>query len=116
MEETGVSCTDEGAGPSATIALVEFFKTSEGRLHGLRIAGVIYTIGLLPGCLMLLSAADPMCAMRITYTAGWWLSFGDKRPAQAVGDLLSPRRLLGVILVVLGLIGSFYFIRHDYPR
>ena len=103
-----MSCADDAPGASATIARVEFFKTSEGRLHGLRIAGVIYTIGLLPGCLMLLSAADPMCIMRITYTAGWWLSFCDKRPAHAFGDLLSARRLLGVILVVLGLIGSFY--------
>jgi hypothetical protein len=49
---------------------MEFFKTSEGRLHGTRIAGAIYTIALLPGCLIS-PALDPMCIMRITYTAGW---------------------------------------------
>ena len=94
---------------------MEFFKTSEGRLHGLRIAGVIYIIGLLPGCWMMLSALDPMCVMRITYAAGWWLAFGDKRSPRAAGDLLTLRRLLGVVLVVLGLIGSFYFIPRHYP-
>ena len=51
--------------------------------------------------------------MRITYTVGWWLSFCDKRPAYAAGDLVSLRRLFGVVLVVLGLIGSFYFIGND---
>lgn len=90
---------------------MEFFKTSEGRLHAGRIAGVVYTIAVLPGCLILLHSADPMCIMRITYTVGWWLSFCDKRPALAAGDLLNhPRRLLGVALVVLGVIGSFYVI------
>jgi len=90
---------------------MEFFKTSEGRLHGTRIAGAIYAIALLPGC-VISPALDPMCIMRITYTAGWWISFCDKRPAHAAGDLLSLRRLLGVVLVVIGLIGSFYFIGH----
>ena len=92
---------------------MEFFKTSEGRLHGGRIAGAIYTIGLLPGCWMLWHAADLNCIMRLIYTAGWWLSFCDKGPVNATRDLLSqPRRLLGVVLVVVGLIGSFYVIGH----
>ena len=95
---------------------MEFFRTSEGRLHGTRIAGAIYTIGLLPGCLTLWYAADPMCVMRLTYTLGWWLSFCDKRPAQSAGDLLRyPRRLLGLALVLVGLIGSFYFVRQKWP-
>ncbi len=91
---------------------MEFFKTSEGRLHGLRLAGAIYTIGLLPGCWMLLYQADPMCLMRVTYTAGWWLAFSDKRPVHATGELLSQwRRLLGIVLILVGLIGSFSLIR-----
>ncbi len=90
-----------------------FFETSEGRLHFGRIAGAIYTIGLVPSCLTLWYGADPMCMMRLMYTAGWWLSFCDKRPDAAARDLLSsPRRLLGIVLVVFGLIGSFYFIGH----
>ena len=95
---------------------MEFFKTSDGRLHGARIAGAIYTIGLLPGCVTLWYGADPQCLMRLTYTAGWWLSFCDKRPANAARDILSPpRRLLGVVLVVLGLIGSFYVSGLTWP-
>jgi len=95
---------------------MEFFKTAEGRLHGARIAGVIYTIGLLPSCVQLLYAADPMSIMRVTYTAGWWLSFCDKRPAHGVDELFRhPRRLLGIALVVLGLIGSFYVIGRNFP-
>src|SRR5215204_5545755 len=95
---------------------MEFFKTSEGRLHGTRIAGAIYTIGLIPGCLTWLYAADPMCIMRITYTAGWWLSFCDKGPTPVARDLLRhPRRVVGIVLVVLGLIGSFYVTWHHYP-
>jgi hypothetical protein len=58
---------------------VEFFRTSEGGLHGMRIAAAIYTIALLPGC-VISPGLDAMCFMRITYTAGWWLSFCDKRP------------------------------------
>ena len=95
---------------------MEFFKTAEGRLHGTRIAGAIYTIGLIPGCLVWLYAADAMCLMRIAYTAGWWLSFCDKRPAPVARDLLGhPRRVLGIVLVVLGLVGSFYIIWFHYP-
>ena len=93
---------------------MEFFKTSEGRMHGTRVAGAIYTLALLPGCLTLWYAADPMCIMRLTYTLGWWLSFCDKRPAQSAGDLVShSRRLLGIALVAVGLIGSFYVVRHQ---
>jgi hypothetical protein len=91
---------------------MEFFKTSEGRLHGTRIAGMIYAIALLPGCMMS-PVLGPVCIMRITYTAGWWLSFCDKRPTQAAGDLVSLRRLFGVVLVVIGLVGGFYVVGHD---
>jgi hypothetical protein len=94
---------------------MEFFKTSEGRMHNTRIAGAVLTIGLLPGCPTLWYTADPVCIMRATYCLGWWLSFCDKRPAQSAGDLLNhSRRLLGLALMVVGLIGSFYFVRHKW--
>jgi hypothetical protein len=96
---------------------MDFFKTSDGRLHGGRVAGVLYIIGLLPNCLMALSSEPaPKCIMQLTYTAGWWLAFCGKSPALAARDLLSLQRLLGVVLVALGLIGSFYVVGNKWPR
>jgi hypothetical protein len=94
---------------------MDFFKTSDGRLHSGRVAGAIYIIGMLPTCSMS-GEPGPRCIMQLTYTAGWWLAFCDKRPAVTARDLLSLQRLLGVVLVALGLIGSFYLIGHKVPR
>jgi hypothetical protein len=90
---------------------MEFFKTDDGRLHGNRIAGVLYIIGFLPGCIW--GAIGPMCIMRLTFVAGWWLSFCDKRPVHRGAELRQGRRLIGIIVVLIGLIGSFYFIGHN---
>lgn len=89
-----------------------FFKTSEGRLHAGRLAGVLYLIGYLPG--VLLDGLTANNVARLTYTAGWWLSFCDKRPALGTEDLLkSPHRLVGVILILSGLVGTFYVLARN---
>jgi hypothetical protein len=88
---------------------MEFFNTSEGRLHFARIAGVLYAVGLLVGCVES-PRLDRRCIMRITYTAGWWLSFCDKGSTHAVSALVNVRRLCGILLVLIGLIGSFYLL------
>jgi hypothetical protein len=86
---------------------MEFFKTADGRRHGLRIAGVIYIVGLIP--VLMLDGLTQRNLMWLVYTAGWWLAFADKRPAPTTRDLLrDARRLAGLALVVVGLFGSFY--------
>ena len=92
-----------------------FFQTSEGRLHAGRLAGVIYTVALLPGCYLFLYV-DAMCVARTIFTVGWWLSFGDKRPPHTGSELLAARRMLGIVLVVAGIVGQFYAIRFGPPH
>jgi len=88
---------------------MKFFQTSEGRLHTGRIAGLILVVGLVPGCL---EVVDPLCLMRIVFTAGWWLSFGEKRPAHTLSEMVHPIGIIGVILILLGIAGQFYFVGH----
>jgi hypothetical protein len=90
---------------------MKFFQTSEGRLHTGRIAGLCYVVGLLPGCIEV-PALEPRCLMRVIFTAGWWLSFGEKRPARTPSELVHPLRIIGGILMVVGLAGQFYVARH----
>jgi len=87
---------------------MKFFQTSEGRLHVGRIAGLVYVVGLVPGCREL----EPLCLMRIIFTAGWWLSFGEKRPAHTLSEMVHPIGIIGVILILLGIAGQFYFVGH----
>lgn len=84
-----------------------FFETNEGRLHTGRIGGLIYILALLPGCF---HVTEPLCLMRIVFTAGWWLSFCDKRPAHTLSEMAHPLRIIGVILILLGIAGQFYFV------
>jgi hypothetical protein len=87
-----------------------FFKTSEGRVHGGRIAGIIYIISLLPGC-HYFHDIDRLCLMRMASTAGWWLSFCDQTQPRTFAEMLHhPRRAVGVITLVAGLVAHFYFI------
>jgi hypothetical protein len=87
---------------------MKFFKTSEDRLHTGRIAGVIYVLALLPGCRYFLDVG-PVCVMRIVFTAGWWLSFCDKQPARTISEMARPIRMIGIIALLLGIVGQFYF-------
>jgi hypothetical protein len=58
-----------------------------------------------------------MCVTRIVFTAGWWLSFCDKSPAHTGAELVTnPRRLLGIVLMVVGTVGQFYVISFGPPH
>ncbi len=86
---------------------MNFFQTTEGRPHVGRVVGVLYLIALLPECL--LQHMAPISWARIMMTAGWWLSFGDKRQRTTWAELVShPRTLLGTILLLFGLVGGFF--------
>ena len=89
---------------------MDFFRTSEGRLHAGRIAGIIYLVGLLPGC-EFFRDIDRLCVMRIVSTVGWWFSFCDYTQPPTFAEMARhPRNLLGLIILVAGLIGQFYVI------
>ena len=83
-----------------------FFETEEGGLHGGRIAGLIYPLGLAPECIHF---PDSYCFCGITMLAGWWLCFGSKRIPQTLSELLRLPRLIGAILILLGIAGRYYF-------
>ena len=88
---------------------MKFFQTSEGRLHTGRAAGLLYVLALVPGCREFL-VVEPLCLVRIIFTAGWWLSFCDKRPARTLSEMAHPLGIIGVIMILLGIAGSFYFV------
>ena len=95
--------------------MVEFFRTSNGRQHVGRIAGVLYVFGLPWACNLHLM--QPLCGASIAYVVGWWLLFCDKR---GVDNTLSsvfatPVRIIGLVLTLAGLAGEFYFIRYFPP-
>ena len=96
-----------GAGDSD----MKFFQTSEGRPHIGRIAGLLFVVALVPGCIEV-PVLEPLCLMRIICTAGWWLSFGEKRPARTLSEMVHPLGINGVILILLGTAGQFYFVGH----
>ena len=89
---------------------MKFFQTSEGRPHIGRSAGVLYVVGLVPGCREFL-VVEPVCLLRIIATAGWWLSFGKKQPAHTLSEIVNPIGIIGLILILRGLAGQ-YFVGH----
>jgi hypothetical protein len=85
-----------------------FFRTSEGRLHGNRIAGLGYIFIVVLECREF-QVLEPSCLMWIIFTTGWWLSCCGKRSR----TLADPIGIIGGILILLGLAGLFYFVgRH----
>lgn len=90
---------------------MKFFQNSEGRPHVGRIAGLLYVVALVPGCREFL-VLEPLCLARISFTAGWWLSFGGKRSLFTLSEIVHPPGIIGAILMVLGLVGQFYFVGH----
>ena len=85
---------------------MKFFQTSEGRPHIGRIAGVLYVVGLLPGCRWFL-VVEPVCLLRIIFAAGWWLAFGKKQPAHTLSEMVNPIGIIGLIPILLGLAGQY---------
>jgi hypothetical protein len=84
-----------------------FFRTSDGRLHVGRLGGVLYTIGVAPGCI---EFHDLYCFAAVTFIAGWCLCFGAKQ-RRTFREMLDPVGIFGTILMVLGIAGQFYFVR-----
>ena len=87
---------------------MRFFETDEGRPHVGRICALIYTLALAPGCEYFVSIG-PLCVMRIVFTIGWWLAFGQKKPARTFAEFAHPLGFVGMFLIVVGLAGQFHF-------
>ena len=85
-----------------------FFRTDEGRPHIGRICGLLYLVGFTPQCI---EFRDPYCFAGLTFIAGWWLCFGAKQAKRSYREMLHPIGIIGLILIVLGLAGQFYFVR-----
>lgn len=85
-----------------------FFHDSEDRLHVGRICGVLYVIGIAPGCLLF---HDAYCYAGIAVIAGWCLCFGAKQRKSTFREMFHPLGIVGIILIVLGVAGQFYFTR-----
>ncbi len=88
---------------------MKFFLTSEGRLHTGRIAGCLFALSLLPGCNWF-RVVQPLCLARIVFAVGWWLAFCGKLPALDFIGLRAPLRMTGLVLILVGLVGGFYFV------
>ena len=89
---------------------MKFFRDSEGRLHLIRIAALPYVIILLMDCREF-RVRELSCLTDLILTTGWWLSFCGKRPWRTLSDLTThPIEIIGLILVLAGLVGKFYFV------
>jgi hypothetical protein len=85
-----------------------FFQDDEGHLHGGRLAAVLYTVGLIPGCGSHVFA--PLCLSRAVFALGWWIAFCEKRPSRTFSELAHhPHSVVGVTLLISALIAQTYF-------
>jgi hypothetical protein len=90
--------------------MMSFFRTTDGRVHFLRIGTVLYSLAVLPGCGFSLDP-DALCFTRLVSAVGWWIAFTAKGfPASGRDAVFSPRSILGVTLVLAGLVGNSYFL------
>jgi hypothetical protein len=87
---------------------MDFFKDDNGRLHGARIAGVIYILAVVHG--LVEDWVNPMWAVRIITTAGWCLAFCDKRPPRSSELLTGGRHVVGLVMLVAGIALQFYLL------
>src|SRR4051812_9485275 len=91
---------------------LDFFKDDRGGIHGGRIAGVIYIVSAAQGVVSSYVQHSFMARQwlpRIAFTLGWWLAFSDKRSPRSFVDLVAwPRHAIGVALMVIWLVASFY--------
>ena len=87
-----------------------FFRDRTGRIHGLRIAGVLYFAGLWLGCSgasWSITFETLTCLARIMFAIGWWLAFCDKQPPATLSVLYHPRHRIGILLTVTGLLVQY---------
>jgi hypothetical protein len=86
-----------------------FFETDQGNLHLGRIAALLFTVALVPGC-EYFARIDPICMMHIVFAIGGWLAMGRKKPARTFADS-HPLGIVGWFLLFIGLAGQFFFTR-----
>ena len=86
-------------------SLVEFFKDDRNRIHGFRIAGLLYVVALAFDCNQYRD-----CIAHICFTAGWWIAFCDKRMMSSFSQLSDVRHIIGEILLIGGLGAKFFFL------
>jgi hypothetical protein len=84
---------------------MEFFRTTEGRVHTGRIAGLLYLLVAVLGCRNFL-VLEPLCVEKVAFAAGWWLCFAGNRPARTLSEMANPRGILGTVLLLLGIAGQ----------
>ncbi len=85
-----------------------FFQDDEGHLHALRLAAVLFTVALVPGCGPHVFA--PLCLSRAVFALAWWIAFWDKRPCRTFSELVHhPRSVIGVAILIGALIVQTYF-------
>jgi hypothetical protein len=87
---------------------MDFFRDEHGRLHAPRIVGIIYILALLPWFTD--NILGPMGIARTVFTAGWWLTFCDKRSPHFSEILAGVRLVAGAILTTVGLAAQFYLL------
>lgn len=96
--------------------VLNFLKDDRNRLHGPRIAWIVYTTALLLGLPFDYWNHDVRRRRylpRVVFTVGSWLAFCDKRPGESIYELLrSSHRAIGAALVGVGLIAGFYWPFH----
>ena len=85
-----------------------FFQDTQGRLHGARIAGVIYAFGLVITFPALLRGTPELAvwACRGCFTLGWALAFCDKEVPRSLLQPFRIRHGIGLLLIVIGLAGQ----------
>jgi hypothetical protein len=88
----------------------DFFRDTNGRIHGTRIAGVIYVVALLAFGGLKTEGLTPMFLARSVFVLGWWLSFCDKQSPAGRTWLRDVRHLIGLILVVASITAEFALI------
>jgi hypothetical protein len=90
---------------------MEFFETDEGKIHGGRLAGVIYLFGLAVGCDW--SNFYESCTLHLVFTIGWWLAFGAKHVPQSLRDTVDfsarPMQSVGLVLGALAIAAESYY-------
>lgn len=82
---------------------MKFFQTSDGAVHAGRLGGALYLLSVLITCS---HGFNHHCVSSILFTLGWWITFGEKEVIRAP---YSARQMAGVIVIVIGLAGMFYF-------
>lgn len=87
---------------------MDFFTTDEGRIHGNRIAGIIYVLIFMTACL---AGHEPgaLCGSRVTFAMAWWIAFCAKHPPHTWAEYKTDFRFkFGGLLVLISIGQQIY--------